>query len=348
MLGATVAGLACWDRGESGGRRFWLVAGWLLLALGFAIKIIAAFLLIPLVRVRLRTGRTWRMLMVCATPLPALAWYIWADHLVGGGSGSRASADNRAIWLGLVGPSALIRRETWAWIVYFLFVRAFTPLGAALAVVGLLRCRNVGVDARRLWWTWGLSASVVLAMLAQKLHHEYYFLVLAPAAAAGIGHALDALARVGQLRGFSTLAALIVLCVLQTRSTWQIPDEWRDLIAASRAVRSMTPADAWVVAPEALLFQADRRGCRLEWTPSAARRAAGEWGAEGEVRNPLELVECYRRRGARYFADLGDRQGDPRRMALHDGVRRRYKVIVDRPEVIVAQLVVAEMNPHAN
>ncbi len=49
MLGAAVAGLACWDRFESGGRRYWLVAGWSLLALGFAIKISAAFLLAPLV-----------------------------------------------------------------------------------------------------------------------------------------------------------------------------------------------------------------------------------------------------------------------------------------------------------
>ena len=85
MLGATVAGLACWDRWESGGRRYWLAAGWLLLALGFAIKIIAAFLLIPLVFVILRRRRTLRILTACTTLLPALAWYLWADHLVGGG-----------------------------------------------------------------------------------------------------------------------------------------------------------------------------------------------------------------------------------------------------------------------
>ena len=117
--------------------------------------------------------------------------------------------------------------------------------------------------------------------------------------------------------------------------------------------RQATPADAWVVAPEALLFESDRRGCRLEWTASAARRAAGEWGdaAEDAVRGPIDLVEFYRRRGARYFADLGDRRDDPRRMALHDAVRRRYKVIVDRPEVLVADLEsvpVAGMLPHAN
>ena len=107
MLGATVAGLACWDRWESGGRRDWLVAGWLLLALGFAIKIIAAFLLIPLVFVVFRSGGPPDILMACATLLPALLWYAWADHMVGEGGGSRASADNRAIWLGLVLPSAL-------------------------------------------------------------------------------------------------------------------------------------------------------------------------------------------------------------------------------------------------
>ena len=127
-----------------------------------------------------------------------------------------------------------------------------------------------------------------------------------------------------------------------------MPDEWEGLVAASRAVAMETPADAWVVAPEALLFQADRRGCRLEWTPSSVRRAAGEWGAAGAVQDPLDLVECYRRQGARYFADLGDRRADPRRMALHDAVRQRYKVIVDRPEVIIADLVVVETHSHAH
>ena len=113
------------------------------------------------------------------------------------------------------------------------------------------------------------------------------------------------------------------------------------------------PADAWVVAPEALLFESDRRGCRLEWTATAARRAAGEWGAEAgdAVRGPIDLVDYYRSRGARYFADLGDRPEDPRRLALHDAVRRRYKVIIDRPEVLIADLgsvPSAGMLPHAN
>ena len=50
MLGAVVAGLACWDRsreaGLAGSRRAWFAAGWLLLATGLALKIIAAPLLV--------------------------------------------------------------------------------------------------------------------------------------------------------------------------------------------------------------------------------------------------------------------------------------------------------------
>ena len=44
-------GLACWDRYRSRPRWYWLAAGWFLVALGFALKITAAFLLVPLVLV---------------------------------------------------------------------------------------------------------------------------------------------------------------------------------------------------------------------------------------------------------------------------------------------------------
>ena len=355
MLGAAVAGLACWDRFESGGRRIWLAAGWSLLALGIAIKISAAFLLIPLVFGVFRTRRIRMLLAAGATVVPAILWYAWAEYLLAGGGGSRASVDNRAIWLNLLGPSALAMRETWGLVFRFLVVRAFTPLGIVLAVWGLIG--RVGgvfreehpVDAtRRLWWLWGVAASLTLAVLARKLHHEYYFLILAPVAAAGIGYAMNRLATASRACAIASALVLIGLCAFQVRSTWRLPDEWEGIAAASQSIAAETPAEAWVIAPEALLFEADRRGCRLEWTPSAARRAAGEWGAEREVRDPIDLVECYRCRGARYFADLGDRRADPRRMALHDAVRRRYKVIVDRPEVIIADLDVVETHPHAN
>ena len=96
---------------------------------GFALKITAAFLLVPLLLVIARARSPRAMLTVCSTLLPALLWYAWADHLLGSGEGSRASADNRSIWLGLLGPSALLKPETLKFVGWFLLVRAFTPLG---------------------------------------------------------------------------------------------------------------------------------------------------------------------------------------------------------------------------
>ena len=91
MLGATVAGLACWDRRTAHGQPGWLLAGWCLIALGFAIKITSGFLLIPLLLLIARSGRRWEMFAACTTLVPGVLWYLWADHLIGQGVGSRAS-----------------------------------------------------------------------------------------------------------------------------------------------------------------------------------------------------------------------------------------------------------------
>ena len=73
----------------------------------------------------------------------------------------------------------------------------------------------------------------------------------------------------------------------------------------------------------------DRRG-------PAGRPESG--AARTSVESPLDLIEYYRLRGARYFADLGSRDPVSPRKGLHDAVRRRYKVIVDSPEVLIAEL----------
>ena len=104
MLGATVAGLACWDRSLVRPSLAWRLAGWCLLAVGFAMKITSAFLLIPLFMLIAREGRRRDMVAAVATLVPALLWYGWAEHLIGEGVGSRASHDNRSIWLALLGP----------------------------------------------------------------------------------------------------------------------------------------------------------------------------------------------------------------------------------------------------
>ena len=361
MMGAVVLGLACWDQYRSGGRRYWLAAAWCSVALGLAIKITAAFLLVPAVLVIAR-GRSLRaMLHVGSTLLPAVLWYVWAAHLLESGEGSRASVDNQSIWRGLVGPAALLKPETLKFVGWFLLVRAFTPVGAVLAMIGLAGTFWKQAQARNriapnvslaqgdgLWLAWGISALVAMAFLAEKLHHEYYWLLIAPVAAVGIGRCLAWLAQINRGVAVAVAGSLFLLSWVQVRSTWRTPDEWNGLERAAGTVAATVPADAWVVAPEALLFQADRRGCRMEWSTAAAARAAGEWEAGRRVDGPLELVEFYRRQGARYFADLGCREADTTREGLHDAVRRRYKVIVDRPDVIIADLADSETHWNAN
>jgi 4-amino-4-deoxy-L-arabinose transferase-like glycosyltransferase len=339
-LGASCAGLACWDRYREVGRRPWMVIAWVLLAAGFAVKITAGFLLVPLLAVVRRPGRRLELVAACATLVPAGLWYAWALWLLAGETGSRASADNQAFWLEALGPVALAKLDSLRSIGWAVFVRAFTPLGAALAVAGFLR--RAPID--RLWCAWTIGLSLTMLLLGAKLHHEYYWLPLAPLAAVGVGRMLDRLcgSRPVLLAGLSLL--FLVMCWAGARSTWVTPGEWKSIESAGRSVAATVPFASWVAAPEALLFEADRRGCRMEWTSAAAARAAGEWGAVQPVETPLDLLEFYRRRGARYFADLG---GPPRK-GLHDAVRRRYKVMVDTPEVIIAELADPEVRWNAN
>ena len=142
--------------------------------------------------------------------------------------------------------------------------------------------------------------------------------------------------------GRIVVAAFLGLCVVCSRSTWRVPAEWRSLSQAAQQVQEHVPRSALVVAPEALLFAADRRGCRVEYTAASARRAAGEWGdsAANDVDGPLALIAFYQRHGAEFFADVVPSDPDPRRLALHESVRRRYNVVVDRPGVLIASLKV--------
>lgn len=335
MLGTLIAGLRCWDEHASGGGRPWLAPALALLATGLALKVVSAYLMVPLLAIHGPTRRRAKVATALALVVPALLWYVHAASLLGRGIGSRAAIDNGAIWLRVLIPSALLKAETLRDLVRFLVVRAFTPLGLVLALWGLR-----GGD--RLWRVWGVSALAAMASLAGKLHHEYYWLALSPLAAVGIGRSLASMAGRRPALAACVGSSLIGLSLVQVRDTWRTPPEWATLAEAAAHVRAAVPPDAWVVAPEALLYAADRRGCRLEVAPAAARRAAGEWGATLDGGSPLALVEFYRARGARFVADLG-LDGDlgatdPARLALQEAIRDRYNVLVDRPGVLIAAL----------
>lgn len=351
MLGLVVLGLSWWDRGWDRSLTT-KVVGWFLLALGLALKVTSAYILVPLAacpgaltsggRAGPAPSRRARLILAGSLLLPALAWYLWANHLVNSGGGSRASADNRAIWLQVLAPTALFTAQVWKSIGRYFLWRCFTPLGPLLAIVGF--CLGSSRESRdRLWLVWGLSAGGAMLVLAAKLHHEYYWLAPAPVMAVGVGRGLVGLERRFHGAGWIGGAVFLGLCGFQARSTWDTPPEWFHLEAAARVVRETVPADALVVAPEALLFQAGRRGCRLETSPRGCRRAAGEWGTQLPHDTAADLVAMYRAHGARFFADLGagpePRIGDEaRRVALHEAIRRRYKVIVDLPAILIAEL----------
>jgi hypothetical protein len=195
-----------------------------------------------------------------------------------------------------------------------------------------------------MWTVWGASTLITLGILAGKLHHEYYWLSLAPVVAVELGRGLVDLSARG-MWGTRLAVALggvaVGLSCFQSSSTWRTPSEWTTLPAAAAEVRAHVPAGAWVVAPEALLFASDRRGCRLEFSRGSVLRAAGEWGETLQGDGPPALVEFYRSRGASYFADVSATVGpaQPTRLALHEAIRRRYKILVDRPGVLLAALV---------
>jgi hypothetical protein len=347
MLGAVVAGLACWDGYRLRRHWSWLAAGWSLIALALALKITAACLLAPLLISIAGLRNRWALLAALTTLLPAALWYAWAYHLLVVPGASRASAQNQSIWLGLLWPEALWRAETLRFVGWFLLVRAFTPLGAGLTVLGLRDPGRLYRNHDRLWRVWGISALIAMALVAAKLHHEYYWLIVAPVAAVGVGRALAWLAAINRPGAIGVAAGLLALCFGQVYSTWQTPAEWTGLEAAATSIKATVPPADWIAAPEALLFHADRLGCRMEWTQPAVKRAAGEWPTPDLIENPLDLLAYYHRQGAGYFADLGSR-ADPRRKGLHDAIRRRYKVIVDRPEVMIADLSTSRVHGNAN
>jgi len=350
MIGMQVAALRCWDDREAGAGRARLAVGWALLATSLALKITSAYVFLPLFAL-MRPRRPGKVALALAAIVPALLWYAHAADLLRHAGGSGASADNGAIWLRVLVPTALLRWPTYLMAGRSLLVRAFTPIGFALGVWGLLpvghaiachppdedkEARNsVPYGVVRIWAAAALAA---LAVLAGKLHHEYYWLLMAPPLALAAGRGLADLAARSRAAAGAAALAFLSLAVALSASTWRTPPEWSALPEAAGAVKEIVPVGEWLVAPEALLYFADRRGCRLEFERAAADRAAGEWGGVIGPEDPLALVEFYRSRGARFVADVGP-EDDSRRRAWREAVRRRYIVRVDRPgTLLIAEL----------
>lgn len=337
MIGAIVAGLNGWERGQGKGRQGWLPGAMGLLATGLALKVLSVYILAPLLLVLSGGAKRRQTGLALLAVAPALAWYVYAWSIPGSSGGSRASADNGAIWLRALDPSALFRGETLWLILRFPGARSFTPLGLPLAVLGLFLSRS----GRRFWLVWGASALGAMAAVAPKLHHEYYWLSLAPIVSFGAAEALMVLSARSQGGAVLTGALVVGLSAVFSANTWRTPAEWSSLPVAGRVVQVLVPESARLAAPEALLYVSDRKGCRVEFSEAGARRAAGEWGERagtGAVRSPADLVAFYEKMGARYFADVAPPDASEERLTLHRAIRGRYNVIWDRDGVLVANL----------
>ena len=377
MMGLVIAGMRVWDTYEAEGGRWRPIVAWILIAMGLATRILGAYLLVPLVFGIFRKRSPSRMLGLISTLLLALFWYGYAASMIRAGGGSRASADNAGHWLDALSLAALGSRQTYLMAAKVLFWRSFTPVGVVLAIWGLMprswwgmtiptpvadRLDSPGRDGGdRLWWIWAGAAATSLLLLAGKSHHEYYWLALAPVVAVGAvkGATRALVACVVWKKGDSTFATLEKPDLDELRSKLRLapivlvtglalvigqedlrtPPEWTSWREAVAAIDHEVPPLSLLAAPEALLYLADRKGCRLEYEPRSAVRAAGEWNGRIDPDDPLALVEFYRSKGARFVADLWAVADEPDRRALHDAIRRRYNVKVDRDGVILAEMI---------
>jgi 4-amino-4-deoxy-L-arabinose transferase-like glycosyltransferase len=345
-VGLLLSGAACWDACRAG-RRLWLaLLGWVMVAAGLAVKLLGVFVLVPLALLLWpgegRRARLGVSALLLSHLLPVCLWYAHAWRLLG--EGSRASAENAGIWLSVLLPTSPGRWTAWQAIASNFLIRAFTPLGAGLALLGAVSWRG-RAWADKFWAWWGASACVMLAAVAAKLHHEYYALWLAPVVAIGcVMGAWRLAAWVGPWPRPHVFAVaslcFVALSLRQSWSTWQTPPEWRALSTVPR-LRSDIPPGRLVVAREAVLYALDRRGMRLEQASPAIARALGEWGVRVPVEEatPAVLLSWYDRMGATFWVDVGDPAGG---RLTHEAARTARgmarRILIDEPGLLAIEL----------
>jgi hypothetical protein len=342
-LGLLTAGLDAWERWARGGRPTAALIGWLAASVGIACRILWTFAWLPIGLV-LFGQRTLRrqpagVVLVLLTLIgPALAWYalVWRA-----GTGSAAARATAADWLAAIGPGGLFRAESWRWIAWFGCVRAFTPV--AWVLVGGCLMRGV-LDP--LWTAWLLGSVATLALVSGKLHHEYYWLMVAPAVAAGmacwVAREFEAARMEGRRPWFpiGVVGLQVGLSIALASSTWRTPAEWARISDLPGAVAELPPG-ARMIGREAVLYHADRRGMRLETEPAALGRALAEWGVETaeEEATPRAALNWYHRLGARSFAEVADPSSGRIRSEWAEAAREASaRVLADEAGLLVIEL----------
>ena len=276
----------------------WLIAGWCLLALGLAIKITSAFLLLPLMFLIARR----RPSLADDSCLPRRSFpgcsgisgpYTYRSG--GGISGVRPTT--AAIWLGVLGTSALFQSGDAQG-------GGLDAVGARIHAAWRCACNRRALVARekpaagdrRFWWVWGGSTIAAMALLAGKLHHEYYWLPLAPVVAVGAARALDRLLGKRSVAGRMLLGwfsssdgvhadALDLADSCSSGAAWRRPAV--RLRGSCRGKPGWPPPRRFFFRPTAVAAAWSGRATRRRGRPESG-------GDRPEFRSPLDLIEFYR------------------------------------------------------
>jgi hypothetical protein len=313
MIAMLVAGVWAAQHWSAGGSRGWLAAASVCISMALLLKVIAAYVLVPLAYLAWRRyGRSawssWELwLAALAIVAPSAAWYMHACQVA-----TDAATVSTPFWQvhKWIAPERFLDPATYRQLAYYIALRGLTPIGAVLLVVGVMvRVRRDGA----LFHIWLASLLAYLPILVRKVDHEHYYLALAPVSAAFIARALATLARAaiderfyvsGRVAAGLAAAGLVVLNLAAVASTFRTPREWRHVESAAAAVRQLTPPDALVAGHSSVLFYAGRRGFTFAYGPDEIEYLFGTWRAAAAECSPQALLEFYRQQGATHFVEL--------------------------------------------
>jgi hypothetical protein len=136
----------------------------------------------------------------------------------------------------------------------------------------------------------------------------------------------------GRTAAIGLAVALLGSNCLACRSTFRDPAEWRNVTRAAQQVQAIVPQGALVAAHSSVLFYADRRGFTFAYGPDEIDYLFGTWGKSELETTPEQLLDFYRRQGARYFVELLGTDRERNNRAFFDYVITHYQVVAMEPE----------------
>ena len=351
MISLVVSAVWFMDRWSRSAKWSHLMGAALATTMALLLKVIAAYVLIPLGYLAWRKygwsmWRRWELwAALCLSTLPSAFWYVHSYQIAAGMNTVSTPFWQLHKWFS---PTVLLQESTYRELAYYLGIRVLTPLGLFLATVGVLV--RVPGEPSKLFHVWLASLTTYFPILVRKLDHEHYYLAIAPLAAVFIARALCLLYSAplssrlhlnGKCIAVGLGWALVITNLLASKSTFTIPDEWRHVPEAAHAARNCTSPDTLLAGHSAVLFYANRRGFSMAYKPHEIAYLFGTWSEKKSRMKPFELLDFYRRQGADYYVELLGTVRELDNLRLFEQIRHRYNVVEEVP----GKYVVVSLRP---